>query len=342
MCLPLVSWPILKWPLADAIWLHPALQIRLAAAAATPALVPATAVGSFILAAGLLLRPQSQNALHGKLSQILILLQETVRSLSYAPGKGLIEHLRQAQYTMLSQNRCPPTQALFIQVIQATMTKTADLPDDVFAATRDFCINRVQSAFDTAPGPGEDAVGLAAARFIIARHETAVLLDSPHPEVVEVALSEPSFVSASLDERMTISGIAISSDSSLRSRLEALAWAQRYSPFDFTKVPPSRWDRLLAEFEESVNQPLRQALLTVLGKAIGQARPIRFTLGDAMQQTNLSGGNPSVPQCATEDRVQALLAHLTHLSQETQVRRFCCAHHLTASSPLTDRPSRLA
>jgi hypothetical protein len=243
----------------------PGSQIRLAAAATTPAVVPATAVGSFILTAGLTTRPEGQNALHGKLSQILVLLQQTVTSISYAPGRGLVEYLRQAQGPMLLQNRCGPTQALFI---------TAELPDDVFAATTDFCVARVQSSFDATPAPGEDAVDLAAARFIIARHETATLLESTHPEVVEVALSEPSFDAASLDERMAIAGIATSSGSSSRVRLKALAWAQRYSPFDFTKTPPSRWDRLLAEFEQSTNQPLRQALLAVLGKTIGQVRTV--------------------------------------------------------------------
>jgi hypothetical protein len=252
----------------------PGSQIRLAAAATTPAVVPATAVGSFILTAGLTTRPEGQNALHGKLSQILVLLQQTVTSISYAPGRGLVEYLRQAQGPMLLQNRCGPTQALFIQVVQSVQAITAELPDDVFAATTDFCVARVQSSFDATPAPGEDAVDLAAARFIIARHETATLLESTHPEVVEVALSEPSFDAASLDERMAIAGIATSSGSSSRVRLKALAWAQRYSPFDFTKTPPSRWDRLLAEFEQSTNQPLRQALLAVLGKTIGQVRTV--------------------------------------------------------------------
>lgn len=222
--------------------------------------------------ANLTAAPTSQNALHGKLSQILVLLEESVAGLTYTPGKGLVDYIRQAQDSMLARNPCGPTQALFVQVVQAVRAKTPDLPADVFATTDDFCRQRVQSTFDAAPAPGADAANLAAARYIIALHEPPSLLESPNPEVVEIALSEPTFTSASLEQRMAIAGIAVSAESNQRARLEALAWAHRYSQQDFTKVPPSRWDRILAEFEQSRNQPLRQALLAVLGKAIGQVR----------------------------------------------------------------------
>lgn len=213
--------------------------------------------------------PPSQNALHGKLSQIIALLHAPGASLS-ADSK-VLDYLREAQQPMLNLNPCGATQALFVQVIQVSQTLAAS-SDDIFGATHDFCRERVMSTFKSSPSPGEDSLNLACARFIVSRQETASLLPSPHPEVVEIALSEPSFTAAPLDVRMAISATATSSETALRARTEALSWAHRFSKVDFTKVSPAAWDRLYYEFEGTMNLPLKQALVVLLGKAIGQVR----------------------------------------------------------------------
>lgn len=244
-------------------------QIRLAAAAASPSVVSHASVEDFILVASLTTAPTSQNALHGKLSQIIALLHASGASLP--ANSKVLDYLREAQRPMLNLNPCGATQALFVQVVQASQALAAAC-DDEFGATHDFCRERVMSRFKLSPSPGEDSLNLACARYIVSRQETASILSSPHPEVVEIALSEPSFTTAPLDIRMAISALATSSETALQARTEALAWAHRFSKVDFTKVSPAAWNRLYDEFERTTNLPLKQALVVLLGKTIGQVR----------------------------------------------------------------------
>lgn len=321
-------------------------QVREAAAHALPAVISGSTLGFYLPQA--LARARSsatQNELHGRLLQLLILVRDVARP--FDPSgvhQPFVASLVDAAPSLLLQNRCGPTQALFVQVVGAVRNASGPSRDpSTFVEVDRFCQRQIEErkpASGIAASVGDDLLKLACARYILGdalkmeeKVERFSSLIQSTDEVAEIALlhlegrneTVPSLF-ASLS-----SPIAFDKKASQRCRQPALRLIASSESKPFRRADAEvGWEGLMEEFELSTCQPFKEALLPVLG-TLAKVSPPCFLLllysardsclGDAKLTSVRRVIQRSDPETTTA-RLARLLQIVDASSHEAQVRSF--------------------
>ena len=251
-------------------------QVREAAAYALPAVISRSSLGSYLPQAIAKARSsKTQNELHGRLLQLLILVRDVAR-----PFDPVTEHhdfvlaLIDSIPLLLIENRCRPTQGLFVQLVGAVKIASGEnFKGKTFVEVDQFCQDQIearQAPSGNAAPVGDDLLKLACARYVLedARNEGRfeVLLKMTD-EVAEIALLQLEDQDEPLPSLLVnlVSPIGFAKSASQRCRQPALRLLAVSPSSSLGADALTSWDGLMGEFVSSTCQPFKEALLPVLG-----------------------------------------------------------------------------
>lgn len=254
------------------------VQIREAAAAALPAVVAPSSIPEFLpLALEHALTTSSQNERHGRLLQAIALL--TCYTCCPLPEE-FIDELDELTETLLFENPCGPTQALFLRFLTVLSSRSPKIQLPFYSALI-YCSqltrNRLSTATSvTAAPPGNDALHLASTRFILSQPSTVLsselisTLLGRDDESAEITLlqAEDDSALAKLASSEILTVRATVGDS-MRCRRPALRLLARRTERE--ALYGLDWKTLMSEFDATNNEPLKEDLLPVLGRLVGRA-----------------------------------------------------------------------